>query len=387
MPRGDDKKTHSGDFARILAGVFKRGRWAVQRHPSTGNTEPQLIVKSGGKSYLLVIKRSAEGRRDRLIPLLSQAVLEAIAGAKKRQEKIIPVGVVAAERIPPSAADHAIEFAKQYALGAGAGIIDRAGLRRFVGGGLEEFDAQPSRLVRSAGAAKKNLPDLFSGLNQWMLKILLGQFIPESLISVPRARFSSATRLAEAAQVSLMSASRFLRQLRNEGFVDEQEDTIRLVRTEELMERWAAAGQKGSRDIPVRWILRKEQAHLLAALRKHSESTKGRPRGALGLFAAADVLGYGFVQGVPPHIYLDRFDADLLREFGLTAEDAEGRADAHVRIPGSVEPVFRAAVIHDGVPVSDILQVWLDVSRYPARGREQADLIRRRVLNPIAGKS
>jgi hypothetical protein len=34
------------------------------------------------------------------------------------------------------------------------------------------------------------------------------------------------------------------------------------------------------------------------------------------------------------------------------------------------------------VPSSDILQVWLDVSQHPSRGKEQADLIWRRVLAP-----
>ena len=42
------------------------------------------------------------------------------------------------------------------------------------------------------------------------------------------------------------------------------------------------------------------------------------------------------------------------------------------------ESVFRAAVIHEGVPVADILQVWLDVSFHPARGEKQAEEIRRR---------
>jgi hypothetical protein len=33
--------------------------------------------------------------------------------------------------------------------------------------------------------------------------------------------------------------------------------------------------------------------------------------------------------------------------------------------------------------VSDILQIWLDVSPDPARGREQAEIIRKRVLAEI----
>jgi len=31
--------------------------------------------------------------------------------------------------------------------------------------------------------------------------------------------------------------------------------------------------------------------------------------------------------------------------------------------------------------VSDILQVWLDVSQHPSRGKEQADLIWRKILS------
>jgi hypothetical protein len=36
-----------------------------------------------------------------------------------------------------------------------------------------------------------------------------------------------------------------------------------------------------------------------------------------------------------------------------------------------------------GLAASDILQVWIDVATHPSRGREQADLIRKRVLHRI----
>jgi len=35
------------------------------------------------------------------------------------------------------------------------------------------------------------------------------------------------------------------------------------------------------------------------------------------------------------------------------------------------------------VPVADILQVWLDISSHPSRGKAQAEEIRRRALAPI----
>jgi hypothetical protein len=31
----------------------------------------------------------------------------------------------------------------------------------------------------------------------------------------------------------------------------------------------------------------------------------------------------------------------------------------------------------------DVLQVWLDVAAHPSRGREQADMIRKRVLRHV----
>ena len=49
--------------------------------------------------------------------------------------------------------------------------------------------------------------------------------------------------------------------------------------------------------------------------------------------------------------------------------------------------MFRAAVERDGVPAADILQVWLDVSNHPARGKDQADLLRKRVFFRILNKA
>jgi hypothetical protein len=103
----------------------------------------------------------------------------------------------------------------------------------------------------------------------------------------------------------------------------------------------------------------------------------------IGLFAAADALGIGFVRGVPPHLYLERLDLDVLQKLGLSAEDSDRPADVYVRVPSNKEAIFRASVMREGLPVSDVLQVWLDASAHPARGREQADEIWRRVLKPL----
>jgi hypothetical protein len=79
-------------------------------------------------------------------------------------------------------------------------------------------------------------------------------------------------------------------------------------------------------------------------------------------------------------LYLERMSGDVAESLGLFAAEPQRVPDVYVRIPGNRESVFRGAVTKNGVPVSDILQVWLDVSQLPTRGREQADLIWRRVL-------
>jgi hypothetical protein len=75
-----------------------------------------------------------------------------------------------------------------------------------------------------------------------------------------------------------------------------------------------------------------------------------RPRVCLGLFAAAEALGLGFVHGVEPHLYLERMSQDALEGLGLSANVAEEQVDIYIRIPGNRESVFRGAVVKGGVP-------------------------------------
>ena len=98
-------------------------------------------------------------------------------------------------------------------------------------------------------------------------------------------------------------------------------------------------------------------------------------------------MGFKFVHGIQPHLYIERIDQEALRELGLSLETAAREADVFVRVPKYPEAVFRAAVERDGVPTSDILQVWLDVSSHPARGKDQADLLRKRVFSQILNKA
>jgi hypothetical protein len=100
------------------------------------------------------------------------------------------------------------------------------------------------------------------------------------------------------------------------------------------------------------------------------------------LFEAAEALGVGFVHGVKPYLYLERLSVDVMKDLGLSGNGGEEQADIYIRIPRNHESIFRGAVRNNGVPASDILQIWLDVAQHPSRGREQADVIWRKILAP-----
>jgi hypothetical protein len=59
-----------------VADVFRRAGWNVTRRPSAGTARTDLRVQRGQHSYIVEVKSAAEGRRDRLMPLLAQAIFE-----------------------------------------------------------------------------------------------------------------------------------------------------------------------------------------------------------------------------------------------------------------------------------------------------------------------
>jgi hypothetical protein len=301
-----------------------------------------------------------------------------------------------ANHIPEPVALQVKRFARRHAPDIAVGVMDLEGLRSFEGHGLERFNSERPRARNAISRAHRVLsPQLFSDLNQWMLKVLLAPSIPEIYLSAPRGRYRGASQLAKAAAVSVMSAFRFIEQFSKAGFLEEQHEGLRIVRIEELMNRWLAANLRSVSEIGVRWVLRGKRNALRDAVRSYvwyEEKQRGhskndhlmahRPRACLALFAAAEALGLGFVRGVQPCLYIERIEPGILEKLGLSASSVDIDPDVYVRVPRNDESVFRSVVLNDGVPVCDVLQVWLDVAQHPSRGREQADLIWRRILAP-----
>ena len=369
----------------LFVRVFREDGWEVDPEPSSADKGADLAISRGNLRYIVALKVSSEGRRDRLVPLLSQAILQARAAAQASTHQAFPLAVVAAPLIPWSAVEGLMDFLAQVAPDSTVGIFDLEGFRRFVGPGLEKLVAAPSRTERKQKLRVPDSANLFSDLNQWLLKVLLAPLVPEDLLDAPRGEYRNATDLAKAADVSVMSAFRFVRQLEQEGFLDIDSESLRLLRRQGLMRRWQGTYQRSVPELPLRWIDRlQNECRLTAALRTYNGETPVRqrpaPRACLGLFAAAESLGYGRVPRIQPNFYLESLDRVVLESFGLSPDGAEYEPDLFVRVPVFHESVFRAAVTRDGVPVADIIQVWLEVSSRPDRGEALGNEICQRAL-------
>jgi hypothetical protein len=382
----------------IVANLFREQGWKVLDQPRQHDGAPDFIVSRKGEKLVVEIKRASEGRKDRVIPLLSQAALEAAYYSRSLPGHPIPVAIVGANHIPDLVAEEAKQFVRERAPEVAVGLLDLEGFRSFAGHGLESLSSarRPQNNILPPKLRARQ-PQLFSDLNQWMLKVFLAPRIPNLYLSAPRGHYQGASQLAEAAGVSVMSAFRFVEEFSKEGFLAPGPGPLRLVRLKELMNRWVAASQRRFLEIPMRLVLNKGKKALWNELRSFESYERmpsravqnsddrlfsPRPRVCLGLFEAAEALGIGFVHGVKPYLYLERLNADILRDLGLSGNAENEEADIYVRIPGNRESLFRGVIRKDGLPVSDMLQVWLDVGQHPARGKEQADFIWRRILSP-----
>jgi DNA-binding MarR family transcriptional regulator len=384
------------EYERQLVRMLQDSSWEVFRKPSFLG-EADVLAKKGNLQYAIELKRAPESRRDRVVPLLAEAILQAQAHAQK-----IPqargLAIIASPHLSSAVVDQALEFQHNYAPDIGVGFFDDRGFRVFRAPGLESLNSLPPEIDQGRHAVPESQSySLFSDLGQWMLKVILAQHIEPRFLSAPRRKIRNASELSLAAGVSPVSASRLVRQLEAEGFLDRYADQLELVRVEDLLEEWQAAERRAFKEIPCRWVIPGHgQKQFESALREYlardprqgspaKYADRRSPRACLGLFSAAEALGLGFVHGVPPVLYVERMEGELIQQLGISQERAS-QADVYLRIPAHKESVFRPAVDQEGILVSDVLQVWLDVSNHPSRGKEQADRIREQVLHPLLNR-
>src|SRR5271155_200287 len=134
---------NEAQFGRIVANLFREDGWKVHEEPreKEKNVAPDFLLSGHGKKLVVELKRASEGRKDRVIPLLSQAALEAVHYSRVIPGHPVPVAIVGANRISDSVAEEAKQFVRERAPEVAIGVLDLEGLRLFAGHGLESLSS------------------------------------------------------------------------------------------------------------------------------------------------------------------------------------------------------------------------------------------------------
>ena len=360
----------------LIAQLFEKDGWKVQREPAVGKHHVDLLVKKKSRVYAVDIKAISEGRRDRVIPLLSQAILQSQSAARNLGSAR-PMAVVHVGDAKEILLEKVDRFAQQFAPDVAIGIVADNGVRHFIGDGLEGLQVEAGKKSRLPDRPPVHASNMFSDLNQWMLKVLLAPEIPEHLLSAPRDNYRNVSELAKAASASVMSAFRLSEQLRERGYLDESSRHLKLVRRKALFEQWQSVGHRSSPEMRMRYVVPGATEQKLRKVILGGNA-------CLGLFAAADALKLGHVSGVQPHVFVERLPRLNNSAWrGLVPAAQNEPFDLVLRQAPAPKSLFRGAVYQDGIAIADVLQIWLDVSAHPSRGQEQAELIRKKVLRNV----
>lgn len=355
----------------LIRQALADGGWNVRAHELVKGREADLVISRGNEQYVVEVKAVPRGSSVPLEQPWSLAALRVRAAADERHKSL---AIVVAPQVSEAAARRLVAHQQEFAPDVAIGILDSRGFRYFDVPSLSELNAEPDHSRKNPAAIRKSAPNLFSDLNQWLMKVLLAPELKPGLINAAQNLCRNASELSKSGNCSIMSAHRFIEDLKSEGFLDESSRHLRLVRREQLFKKWLGAKSHVQADAPYRMVIRRD-------LTKHFSHFFSTSRACLGLFSAARELGVGFVSGVPPHVLVDRVSVlpggiDAVRgadELILSAEGDE--ADVVVRVPKAVKSAMRGAIEPKGVRCSDVIQTWLDVSNHGSRGEEQAELI------------
>ncbi|MBI2554993.1 MAG: hypothetical protein HYV92_11425, partial [Candidatus Rokubacteria bacterium] len=212
--------------------------------------------------------------------------------------------------------------------------------------------------------AKARLRRLFAPTSSRILRVLLEQ---------PKAGWTLA-RLAEEAAISLRTAHLVVNALEEKAFVDKRRGAIKLQKPGELLDLWAQNYSLERQRQHTFYTFVRNSAQLAAKLTAHAVAHKE----AVGftLHSGAAFVA-PFVRSPDVHAYFVGDRERLVKALDLRPVESGGTV--HLLEPYDEGVFYRVQTIR-GVRVVCNTQLYLDLINYPARGREQAEVLRREKL-------
>ncbi|MFQ5946670.1 MAG: type IV toxin-antitoxin system AbiEi family antitoxin [Anaerolineae bacterium] len=330
---------------RRLPELLPTLRLAVERPSPDAPWDLVLKVRSTGRTRRLVCEVKSVGE-----PRYLAQAITSLRLAARTDPRLYPV--VVAPYISPEG--------RRLCHEAGIGYLDLTGnvFLRFNGILVDRLSGEaPPR-------AKARLRRLFAPKSSRILRVLLED---------ARAEWTLA-RLADEAALSLRTAHLVVNALEEKAFVEKRRGAIRLQKPGELLGLWAQNYSLESHRRYSFYTFVRNPAELAAKLTTHAVTHKE----AMGLTLHSGAAFVApFVRSPDVHAYFAGDRARLLKALDLRAVESGGTV--HLLEPYDEGVFYRIQTIR-GVRVVCNTQLYLDLVNFPARGREQAQALRRQKL-------
>lgn len=378
-------------LAQIANILSKRG--FSKANPDEVNIEGMkvdAVFRKGAESALIVESKVVHAyRAPEFRALIGDAILRFQHSAKichKPKNRFLLAVLMG--RMSKKAAADLQDYAQKYLPDLNWILLDEFGV------GLIHVDGKDEELAVSASFKKESVHcpvssqgNLFSPKNQWLLKVLLLPGIDQRYWGGPKQKPQSVGELAEVSGVSQPAVSAFINRAEQAGFLKRSSKGFIIQRHQELLEDWAyALKHKGRDQVGLRFLYENDsEERFLKRIRDYCKKPKNPGKGspvALGQHLACHLMGMGRSNVRSAFLYANRPQEKILSALDLVVDESRSAVSlVLVRAPFP-KSIFDSSVLIDDVPISDIVQCYLDVYHSIDRGREQAEYIYQKVLGP-----
>jgi hypothetical protein len=379
-------------LAQVANILSKRGFSKV--NPEEVNMEGMkvdAVFRKGVESVLIVDSKAVHAyRAPEFRAWIGDAILRFEHGAKichKPRNRFLLAVLMG--RMSKKAAADLQDYAQKYLPDLNWILLDESGV------GLIHVDGKDEELAVSVSFKKESVHcpassqgNLFSPKNQWLLKVLLLPGIDQRYWGGPKQKPQSVGELAEVSVVSQPAVSAFINRAEQSGFLKRSSQGFIIQRHQELLEDWAYALKHKHRDqVGLRFLYENEpEDRFLKKIRDYCNKSKDCGQGlpiVLGRHLACHLLGIGRSNVRSASLYASRPQEEILSALDLVVDESKSASSlVLVRAPFP-KAIFDSSALIDDVPVSDIVQCYLDVYHSIDRGREQAEYIYQKVLGPF----
>jgi hypothetical protein len=226
----------------------------------------------------------------------------------------------------------------------------------------------------------------FGDLDQWLLKVLLFARPQAAGWGGPRGPIRNLAQLAKLASVSPPLVYRWAAAMERSSYLSKRMGRVPvLVNSNALLAEWRGRYRiSDNNPIACSSVFGEhlEESFREEFLNRLRQLLDNAPPCALSGHQACRFYRLKHSDARSIHLYFSGESSVLMKRLQLV-ESQNPAAPVILLQPRHRRSVFGGVSRVDGVPVCDILQVYLDLYHLPDRGREQAEFIQERMLEPI----